>query len=94
MKIEQQMSELRLHGMSSSYQALSESRKHHELSLNEGLELLVQAEIQDRKNKRFERLKKAARFRYQASVEEIITNAPRGLDKDLLTNLIASDYLA
>ncbi len=94
MKIEQQMSELRLHGMSSSYQALSESRKHHELSLNEGLELLLQAEIQDRKNKRFERLKKAARFRYQASVEEIITNASRGLDKDLLTKLIASDYIS
>ena len=38
--MEQQMSELRLHGMSQSWQALQETRRHNELSLSEGLEIL------------------------------------------------------
>ena len=88
MKIEQQMNQLRLHGMSSNYRALLESKRHHELSLDEGLEVLLQAEVQDRENRRFERLKKAARFRYQASVEELYTDDTRGLSKDVLSQLV------
>jgi hypothetical protein len=48
MKIEVQLRELRLHGMCSSWQALLETRRHHELNLAEGLELLLQAEQQQR----------------------------------------------
>lgn len=55
-QIESQLNHLRLHGMSRSWQALLETRRHNELSLCEGLELLLQAEEQERGNKRFERL--------------------------------------
>jgi hypothetical protein len=44
MNIETQLKQLRLHGMSRSWQALMETRKHHELSFAEGMELLIQAE--------------------------------------------------
>ena len=71
MQIGSQLNHLRLHGMSRTWQALVETRRHHELSLSEGMEILLQAEEQERGNKRFERLQKNARFRYQASVEEI-----------------------
>ncbi len=70
MNIETQLKQLRLHGMGRSWQALLETRKHHELSFTEGIELLLQAEDEDRNGKRFERLQKNARFRYQASVQE------------------------
>ena len=93
-QIESQLIHLRLHGMSRSWQALMETRKHHELSLTEGLELLLQAEEQDRDNKRFERLLKAARFRYQASIEELHYDASRGIDKTLISALATGDYLA
>ncbi|TAI98546.1 ATP-binding protein, partial [Marinilabiliaceae bacterium JC017] len=66
-QIESQLSDLRLHGMSRSWSALLETRKHHELTFSEGLEILLQAEQEERKNKRFERLNKNAGFRYQAS---------------------------
>lgn len=94
MKIETQLSQLRLHGMSSSWQALLETKRHHELTLSDGLEILLQAELQDRENKRFERLKKSARFRYQASVEELHMDASRGLDKEIISTLATGEYIS
>ena len=80
--------------MSRSWQALLETRRSYELSLAEGLELLLQAEEQERADKRFERLQKSARFRYQASIEELKLDASRGLDKSLISQLATGDYLS
>lgn len=93
MQIESQLSRLRLHGMSRTWQALVETRRQHELSLGEGLELLLQAEEQERSNNRFERLRKSARFRYQSSVEELTMDASRGMDKALISDLATGEYL-
>lgn len=93
MKIETQLSQLRLHGMNDSWQALQETKRYHELTLTEGLDILLQAELQNRENKRFERLRKNARFRYQASVEELHIDASRGLDKEMIATLAMGEYL-
>ena len=79
--------------MSRSWQVLLETRRQHELSLSEGLELLLQAEEQERTNNRFERLRKNARFRYQSSVEELKMDASRGMDKALISELAMGEYL-
>lgn len=92
-QIETQLNRLRLHGMSRTWQALLETRRQHELSLGEGLELLLQAEEQERTNSRFERLRKNARFRYQASIEELSIDASRGMDKSLISALATGEYL-
>ena len=94
MQIETQLGQLRLHGMNQSWKAMAETRQHNELSLTEGLEILLQAEQQERENRRFDRLQKVARFRYQASVEEIRFDASRGIDKALITRLAMGEYLA
>ncbi|MGB5927605.1 MAG: ATP-binding protein, partial [Cyclobacteriaceae bacterium] len=83
-QLEQQMTALRLHGMQRNWKSLVETRRQHELTLSEGLELLLQAEQQDRENRRFERLRKNAKFRYQASVEELHTDASRGMNRELI----------
>lgn len=93
MQIESLLSQLRLQGMSRSWKALLETRKAHDLSLSEGLELLLQSEINERTNNRFERLQKQAKFRYQASMEEINTDAARGVDKSLIASLATGEYL-
>jgi len=93
-QIETQLSQLRLNGMNRSWKAMQETRRHNELSLQEGLEILLQAEQEERENRRFERLRKNARFRYQASVVEIRYDASRGIDKDLITRLASGKYLA
>jgi len=93
MNIETQIKQLRLHGMSRSWMALMETRKHHELSFAEGMEVLLQAEEDERSGKRFERLQKNAHFRYQASVQELQMDASRGLDKSLISSLATGDYI-
>lgn len=92
-QIETQMNKLRLHGMIRTYAALQETRKLHGLSLMEGLELLLQAEEQERDNRRFKRLQSNAGFRYKASVEELKLDASRGLDSGLITALTTGDYI-
>ena len=92
--IENQLSHLRLHGMHQSWTAMTETRKHNNLSFREGLEVLLQAEKEDRANRRFERLKKTARFRYQSSIEELHLDASRGANPSLITELAKGTYLA
>lgn len=92
-QIETQMNKLRLHGMVKSYTALQETRKLHELSFTEGLALLLQAEEQERDNRRFKRLEYSAGFRYKASLEEVKTDPARGIDKNVIAALSTSEYL-
>lgn len=93
MKLATQLNELRLHGMHQCWQSLVETRRHHELTLEEGLEILLQAEVNQRSNNRSERLRKTAKFRYQASIEEIVFDASRGLDKSQVSQLITGEYI-
>lgn len=94
MQIESQLSQLRLHGMSRTWHTLSEIRRQNELTLREGSELLLQAEQQERTKNLFESLRKNARFRYQASVEELNFDISRVIDKVLVITLATGEYLA
>lgn len=92
-QIENIMNQLRLHGMSRNFRVLTETRRVHELSLAEGLELLLQSEVDERKNRRFDRLQKNARFRYKASAEELLYDPARGMDKALISQLLTGEYI-
>ena len=85
--------ELRLSGMAQTWQTLEETRRISELSLLDGIQLLLQAEKDKRQENRNERLLKNAAFRYAASLEEINTEPNRGIDKSLLTRLAAGGYV-
>jgi DNA replication protein DnaC len=91
--IESQFAALRLHGMARIYQSLLETRQLQDMSLNDGLSALLQAEEDDRHNRRYSRLQKNASFRYPAHIEQIKLDATRGLDKSLLSRLATGDYL-
>lgn len=93
-QIETQMNKLKLLGMAKNWVALQETRKLHELSLSEGMELLLQAEEQERDNRRFRRLEYQAGFRYKASIEELRADPTRGIDKTLITTLATGDYIS
>jgi len=92
--VENQLTELRLHGFKTSWKALNETKRLYELSLVEGLEIMLQSEIQDRDNRKFERLRNAAKFRYRSSIEELNYNQNRGLDKGLISNLATGEYIS
>lgn len=92
-QIETQMSSLRLQGMLRTWTALKETRKLHELSLSDGMELLLHAEEEARTNRRFKRLDKQAGFRYKASLEELRLQDGRGIDKSLIASLATCDFI-
>ncbi|MCM4174306.1 ATP-binding protein [Arenibacter sp. TNZ] len=91
--IETQLKQLRLMGMSDRWDAFIETREQHQLSLSEGLEMLLQSEQEDRSNRRFERLKRTAKFRYSATIEEIGFTPVRGLNKSQISELATGQYL-
>ena len=88
-----QLTSLRLHGMARAWKNLQETRQLHETSLEEGVQLMLQNEDQERINRRFERLRRNARLRYQASLEELNPNSSRGLEKDLVNQLATGEYI-
>jgi len=92
-QIQTKMKQLRLHGMSTRWQALVETRKQNELSLSEGIELLLQSEEEQRDNSRFDRLRKQAGFRYQSSIAEISYDAARGINKGQIADLVTGEYI-
>mgnify|MGYP001360999842 CR=1 FL=1 len=87
------MSQMKLHGMLRSYQTLLESNRHHDLTQDEFINMLVQAEWDERENKRITRNLRLARFRYEASVEEINFAAQRGLDKTQFLRLADMGFI-
>lgn len=93
MKIEEQMSQLRLSGMKQCYQSLLETRQLQELSLPEGLQILLQAEKENKEARRTERLVNKAKFRYQASLSEITYQQSRNLERTLIASLSDCSFI-
>lgn len=84
---------LHLSGMVRQWQVLEETHRTQELTLSEGMSLLLQAEADQRQENRYQRLLKNAAFRYQACVEEISVEPSRGIDKMLFSRLATGDYI-
>lgn len=72
---------------------MQEMRQHDSLSLKDGLQLLIQAELDNRTTSRNSRLVKKAHFRYHASIGEVIYDSKRGVDKQKVLNLATCDYV-
>lgn len=81
------LDQLRLTGMLKALEQQTDNPDLDSLSFEERLGLLVDREIDERESRRLERRIKQARFRQQASMQDIDLRAPRGLDKALLTSL-------
>ena len=84
---------LKMPGMAHYWTAMQETRQHDSLSLKDGLQLLIQAELDNRILSRNARLVKNARFRYKASIGEVIYDSKRGVDKQKVLNLATCDYV-
>lgn len=76
-----QMSKMRFHGMLEAYRTILDSNRHHDLNPEELVDHLLQAEWEERENKKIDRLYRTAKFRYSATVEELEFSPDRGLDK-------------
>ncbi len=73
---------LKLHGMSRVYQTSLENNSLSQLSADELLKMLVEAEWDDRLNRNIARRLHNAKFRYQSSIENIDFRLERNLDRN------------
>lgn len=87
------MKELRLHGMRRAFEDLRSNRTADALSHDELVSHLVDAEWDDRFNRKISRLLIGAAFRYKASIEEIDYGKPRNLDKNTVIALGRCDWI-
>jgi len=68
-------------GMSQAFEGLLSNQQYLSLTHDELINMLVQAEWEARENRNLSRRLKSARFRYRASMEEIIFQPGRSIDK-------------
>ena len=92
-EIKSELMQLKLSGMALCLKTLEETRKSGQLSLRDGLKLLLQAERDQREANRYARLLKNASFRYRASVEELSFDASRGLEQSRVLSLATGNYI-
>ena len=94
MKIESQLNDLRLPGMIRRWNSLKEAKQLNGLTLQDGLELLLQAEQEYRVNRKRDRLTQQANFRYQAILNELAYTPERNLDKGTIALLSDNSYIS
>lgn len=87
------MKQMRLLGMYRSFESMLQNTAGQHLTPDEVVALLIEAEWTDRINRRITRYLKAARFRYQATLEEVDYQAPRNLDKNQLIRLADCSFI-
>lgn len=84
---------LRLSGMAESYESLTNNPAFNDLSFDELLGTMVDHEEAIRKSNQLNRLLKQAKFPVKAAIEDILYHEDRKLDKELIVQLAAGNYL-
>ena len=89
----EKLKKLKLLGMARAYQTSLENDKLLELSADELINMLVEAECDDRLNRNIERRLRNAKFRYQSNIENIDLGADRNLDKNQMMRFAECTYI-
>jgi DNA replication protein DnaC len=85
--------QMKLLGMANVLETSLANTQRENLSCDEFLSVLVDAEYDDRTNRRIERNIRNARFRYKASMEELYQDIERNINRTLLTRLATCTFI-
>ena len=83
----QKMIEMKFSGMVQAFKNTLQSNFRPDMTADELVGYLVDAEWEERQNRRLARLVKNATFRVQAAIEQVYTHPVREIDKNLLFRL-------
>jgi DNA replication protein DnaC len=83
----QQLHALHLRGMAQGLEQLNATDQHEALSFHERLSLMIQNEITERHGKRMAQRLRWAKLPQSATLEDVDTRTPRGIDPKLLAVL-------
>ena len=87
------MKQMKLYGMHGTFKTAIETGKTDDYTLDEFVSMIVDAEWDDRKTRKIERTIRNARFHYKASIENIIYDETRNIDKTKLLRLAECSFI-
>jgi DNA replication protein DnaC len=90
----EKMNAMKLFGMVASLDTQLSSNEYHELSFEERVGIMVDAEWTDRERRKLSRRLKVAKLRYPASLENVNFQAPRGLNRQQILTLGSGRWIA
>lgn len=90
----EKMNAMKLFGMVASFDTQLSSNEYHELSFEERVGIMVDAEWTDRERRKLSRRLKVAKLRYPASLENVNFQAPRGLNRQQILTLGSGRWIA
>ena len=89
----EKMKEMRLHGMLNSFRETFSTGMQNKYTIDEMIAHLVDAEWDERYNRKFNTLLKNAAFRYKASIEEIDFKPSRKIDRNMILRFSTCDWV-
>lgn len=87
------MKQMKLYGMHGAFRTAIETGKTNDYTLDQFVSILTDAEWDDKNNRKIERLIKNARFHYKSSIENIVYDSTRNIDKNLILRLAECDFI-
>ena len=89
----EKMKSMKLLGMIRIYQTLYKNSAFTEMTIDEALAGMIDAEWDERYNRRLARLLRQAQLRFQASIEQLNYDKKRKLDKGLILRLSSCEWI-
>jgi DNA replication protein DnaC len=87
------MKQMKLYGMYGTFKTAIETGKTDDYTLDQFISVMIETEWDDRKTRRIERSIKNARFHYKASIENVIYDETRNIDRNKLLRLAECDFI-
>jgi DNA replication protein DnaC len=89
----EKLNAMRLSGFERAYREVTQNAQQGQFTTDELIAHLVDAEYDDKYNKKLSRQVKQARFKQQASIEQLNLQYARGLDKNQVLQLQTCDWI-
>jgi len=90
----QKMRQMKFFGMARAFSTSLENEKSSTMTADEMVAFLIETEWDDRNNRKIERQIKNAKFRYNASIEQMRFDIDRNLDKNQIMRFAGCDFIA
>jgi DNA replication protein DnaC len=88
------MRQMKLYGMHDTFKTAIETGKSDSYTIDQFVAQMIEAEWDDRQNRKIKRNVTNARFRYRASVENIVYDESRNIDRNKMMRLFDCSFIS
>jgi|ERR1035437_112784 DNA replication protein DnaC len=87
------MKQMKLFGMHNAFRTAIETGKTDNFTIDQFMSMMIDAEWDERNNRRIERMIKNAHFHYKSSIEGVYFDESRNLERNHILRLAECDYI-